>query len=134
VGSLEPSISCISEIALAIDTSLARAEALVGIIDHLVDSKLRYRALEAALENICSIDDLGHRKEPLTKLCSLLKDEPAGLIHSSWQKLLSRLAWQSRDSLLSDMTVLAVLIGTIYGERGIIAAADQIQEVGQWWP
>ncbi|MEJ2653040.1 MAG: hypothetical protein P8173_14950 [Gammaproteobacteria bacterium] len=75
-----------------------------------------------------------HSTDDLVTLAPQIASQPASTIYPLWVDALSKLATGQRESLLTGISSLQPVIGSLGGEEAAIEIYTSIQDVGRWWP
>lgn len=133
LGQLEEALSA----ARTIEDERIRAETLAVLSDYLPPSD-RFPILEEALATAREIEpgvSEPHARTPaLTAVASRLAGLSPDERYSLCRATLPRLSGRTRPELLSDLQVLAPVIGALGGPGGAMETFTAVRDVGQWWP
>jgi hypothetical protein len=105
----------------------ADASQLVGAIGE----EIGFGDLQSVTAAVCDLDYI--REEPLRAVTSVAQRLSRPRLSEWWNAALPRLARRSRETLLSDLVILAPVIARLAGESGLIRAAEAIEDASNWF-
>ncbi len=94
---------------------------------------LQGKVLSEALESARAIEGYGYRAEAITKLLPVLTELPAPLLFPLWSTTIHQLSQRWRTDLVADLHVLTPVIAALGGRSGLLATAQAITDVSNWF-
>jgi hypothetical protein len=94
---------------------------------------LQAKVLSEAMESARAIEGCGYRAEAIAKLLPALTELPVPLLFPLWSTTIRSLAQRWRTDLVADLDVLTALIAALGGTSGLLATAQAIIDVSNWF-